>query len=422
MLQKSIARTGAESEVFSGDFRGSQGPQGGGPSNTHLANRQGVLPRETGGEDTLVLSLGVNWGVGFVGLVSRLLAWKEQAKESHGPVVASLGDRLFLVRPSGSSSGGGHGVHYAFVLETAGYVLKIAGQAEPCKETPNVIVEVGSLELMTGGGVCGAWDQVKRIVEALGGVLVFDKVSRVDLCVDLPGVDVADFYNLIDGEQYACRARKQDFHKDGMRKTGVTLGAGGVVVCRIYDKVYEVTEAHPDPSKREVLEERRWGGPQDKAARVEFQLRRDALKTFGVDGVADYLRLRSGICEYLVDKWLRLLDEKPDRENNNTQRTAPHLVWLEVARAFHAWVGNAGSAVRRVSGLVYGDPVRLVKQAAGCLMAAVAEAKNGALISSRDFLQSAGKCMDFVVATYGDLGFYDRYGRKAARVSVLARA
>jgi len=342
---------------------------------------------------------------------------KERAQASHEDVLVVLGHKGFLMRPSGSASGGGRGTHYAFVLRSGQADFKISRQEEPYQQTPNVFVDFGSASLMDGG-ISEVRSHVEDVIRRLGGRLLWDKVSRVDLATDLPGVGVSEFCEMVYRDQYLCRARKWDLHGEG-HKTGVTLGAGGDVVCRIYDKLYEVTRAHPDAHKLKLLEERRWGGPQEQATRVEFQLRREALMSLDVDSLADYQKNRAAICVYLVEKWLRFLSEIPDRDNHNTQRTESHPLWEKVSRAFVAWVGLAQSVVRRSRRLVYGDPVRLVKQAAGCLMAVAAQVKEGALISSGEFLRVAGVCIDSVVAGYGDIGFHERYASKAVRVAVL---
>ena len=83
------------------------------------------------------------------------------------------------------------------------------------------------------------------------GVEPIDKVSRVDLCVDLPGVDVGKFCTLALHGQSVCRATQDDFHRDRGRFTGVTFGRGDIV-ARIYDKVLEVSTAKPDPEKQRI--------------------------------------------------------------------------------------------------------------------------------------------------------------------------
>ncbi|MCX5758021.1 MAG: hypothetical protein NTU83_05870 [Candidatus Hydrogenedentes bacterium] len=56
-------------------------------------------------------------------------------------------------------------------------------------------------------GIYAVGQEVKKIVMDLGCVELFDKVSRVDICVDRPGVNVTESYDLVHGEQYVCRAR-----------------------------------------------------------------------------------------------------------------------------------------------------------------------------------------------------------------------
>lgn len=411
MTKQIVAQEGAQTVGKSGQDGLLGGLQGAGPSNTHPANRQ---PAETGGEDTAVLSLGVTWKRDCDAIFRALGTAKEKAKACHSMVPVSVGDVLVGVHPSGHKSGT---VYFPYRVETRGFVFFI--REGRCDDVPTVRVEIGSLLLMSCGGLAHAWAECRNVLESMGGYVLWNKLSRLDMCVDLPGVDVDTLVRLVSDRQAVCRAREKNYHELGERFTGVTVGHGDILV-RMYDKLHEVQTAKPDPRKLELLEAFRWGGPQECAARVEFQLRREALKSLGVSCIRDYLQKRGELLRYLTSDWFRLVDEVPDRENNNTGRAGLHPLWVHVCEKFQAWAGTASTAARRAGRRLSRDPVRLVKQAIGCLMSAVSDLVEGRDMLSSEFVIKASECVEFILNDTPEGEFLNRYRRKALPV-VLAR-
>ena len=173
--------------------------------------------------------------------------------------------------------------------------------------------------------------------------------------------------------------------------------------------------------KQGLLEERRWGSPQTVATRVEFQLRREAIKSFGIDSIGDYFGKRAGLVAYLTSFWLRLVDSVPDRENNNTTRAGTHPLWSRVGDAFEAWAGATKKPARRVGRRLYRDPIRLLKQALGCLMSAVSDLVDGQDLQTSEFVKKADDCIGFVMRMMPDWKFQERYKSKALPL-VVSRA
>lgn len=105
--------------------------------------------------------------------------------------------------------------------------------------------------------------------------------------------------------------------------TGMEIGVKNIK-CRIYDKLREVQY---DEEKSIVLQQNRY---DDKipscATRVEFQIRRDALREFCVDKVCDgikswddYKKARAHLCNYLVTSWLKVFNA-PVKNRNHSER------------------------------------------------------------------------------------------------------
>mgnify|MGYP003642542156 CR=1 FL=1 len=390
---------------------------GGELSITHHANRQEptkekeIQDSETGGEDTVHLALGVHWE-NFEEFFGCLAVAKEQAIENHGALRLTIRGRLVAIKPKGKKSGGGRGMYYPICLNTQGFTIWLSEHASPIEQTPNVLVEMGSALLMSTRGLMSALEELVILLGEFGGQVLWDKISRIDLCADLPNVDPHDLIDLVYLEQTVCRARIEQFFRESGRWRGIQVGRGELLV-RIYDKFHEVTRAKPDPIKLILLERYRWGGPQETASRVEFQLRREAVKSLGVDTASDYLAQRDKLVAYLCESWFRLVDSVPDRENNNTQRAATHPLWLNVTEAFRDWAGHGEAMERQTRRPFTRDPIRLVKQGFGCLLAAVSDLRDGEEVRPDEFAALVKECIEWNLAKMSEIEFYRRYHAKA---------
>ncbi len=362
------------------------GPSAGGErggfrrSNTRLANRQSDGRRlECGGEDTVEASLGVHWREGYAELIAALKGAKERAQAHNVPVAGvEIGGRHCAVYRRGRGTGGGKGQHYAFRVETGGLVLLIAEESTPRESTPNVRVLLGAVTLMRLRGLLNAWPYVRNVLESLGGFILWDKLSRVDLCVDIADVNVQEIVELIRKGCAIGHARARIYHELNGNWTGISIGQGGDVMIRIYDKPHEVYVVNRDTEKAALLELLRWGRRPEYAVRVEIQLRRTALRELGIGTVSEYRQNRAQAIRYVVEDWFRLTGAVPDRENNNTQRAATHELWLTVARRFATVCGEKPGKARRILTVAPPNSERLAKQSLGCGLRAYADLAGGA--------------------------------------------
>lgn len=99
-------------------------------------------------------------------------------------------------------------------------------------------------------------------------------VSRVDLAVDLPGVDIEPFHRAEEKDLYICRAKKTARYKDAGRVNTLYVGRRPVMM-RIYDKWAQL-EAEKNAGKLASFELRVLG--KKPSTRVEFQIRGERLK------------------------------------------------------------------------------------------------------------------------------------------------
>ena len=120
------------------------------------------------------------------------------------------------------------------------------------------------------------------------------KVSRADATIDvnraLPEV------NLRAGEVISYAQKKKEFyiqhHLTGLSETGYSFGQGDLM-CRVYDKRIEI-EHSQKAWFMDLWRKAGWNG-ESSVTRVEFQMRRDFLRSMQIETVKDLNQSQSGI-------------------------------------------------------------------------------------------------------------------------------
>lgn len=328
-------------------------------------------------------------------LFSALEDGKKIAQEIHKPALIRLPDgEEWLIHPRGTK----HGLVFSWIISRGGMTLLIAKLGNPREGSPNVMFEVGSLACMQFGAEYW-WGVIKNVVASFGGHVRRSYLGRVDVAADLasesPAVD--EFATRYLAGRYVARGRYAGIYREesseatasievapdgsfdgdasdgdalvscfetgkGNRKsnasekeqlsslrfwgravTGIEIGNG--IRFRAYDKERESRKG--DQAKREFLIKNRWGGRAcAKATRVEFQIRRQALKDRGIDSCEDYFRLRSELIRYLTHQYIRFIEEKVT--NGHHSRSKPCTLWKCFQWIFENAFGAAKCSIQRV--------------------------------------------------------------------------
>jgi len=289
-----------------------------------------------GGEDRLVVAAYVKWDD-----PQRVFADLDRAKESArtgGDGLIVLGDCTYAVKASGHRTEGG-GPVYRWMLQAGGVTYSISRNAEPSGTMPNMMIDFGSLALMSADSPRDLYfDTVEQLADA-GCRLLKAKPSRVDCCVDQPGVEVGIYTDLLRRRCFISRGRAiAEFesgcpfvtYTNGRKSTGFTIGKA--LMLRVYDKLAETDHQE---AKRGVMIERRWGGVlPESATRIEFQTRREKLKEFGIDTMQDYWEKRGNFVAYLVGEWIQFTSREYD--SRHTERAEVHALWADAQARFCA--------------------------------------------------------------------------------------
>jgi hypothetical protein len=303
------------------------------------------------GIDSLVVAIDVTW------MTSTLFAYLEKLKN-----LAKTGEGEYpgVLRTQENSDEWpfnikAYGVRgYEWLLDGREFTLRIGNWKTP-KSRPSVMAEISSETLWHRG----PGDSVNGIVSLLedgGASLISVKVSRVDLCVD---ITLAKEMWSLDLMKYAVK-RASDisshYHDDNL--TGISIGRGKIS-ARIYDKFLEIKQKSRKFWMFDV-----WGIDEvpkgKKIIRIEFQLRREALKEMGLDTFDDFFENIEKVWAYCTKKWLKF-EDNPGM--HHTQRST--LTWWEVVQ--NAFNGVQGPKPIVRSKAFRTDMRQLARQAFGQL-------------------------------------------------------
>lgn len=163
------------------------------------------------------------------------------------------------------------------------------------------------------------------------------QASRIDLFADVQGWSL----EAEDRSRFIARANARSTYELADDLTGLSWGMGGAVAARIYDKTLESQRSRTDwwPSV--------WGDaydPECQVVRIEFQVKRDALREFSLNSPDDVLASRRPLWDYLTSKWLSLRESNGD-SNHSRWPVAPEWEAIQAATLNSSSVGDA--VVRR---------------------------------------------------------------------------
>ncbi len=218
---------------------------------------------------------------------------------------------------------------YPYVLKTGDITLLISAR-QASSPMPSASLNIGSVSCQNG-----ASEMIEKVSRWLNEQQIFvvkNVVSRADLCLDLLGHDIKNGQvRLFDEDYYICKAVKYAQFREHRKITGVQIGRGSILL-RMYDKILELKK--PENSEKFEFFKKKWGQNPEFCTRVEFQLRRLALKEILRDGnYQEFLSKMDEIWNYLTNDWFRHARQAVDRDNNNQSKVGTSQIWKEVQSA-----------------------------------------------------------------------------------------
>lgn len=263
------------------------------------------------GVDSLYVSIQ---GELFLDQEKRLESLKQEAQsdqlKEQAMAQIELGGHLFEVKDKGTK-------FFPYILEDNCFRIQLS--RNKAKSMPMAYIKISS-EYLTHKSPKDTIEDLRSVLSLLGTLEYRVNVSRIDLFVDFVSSEEMESWN-----RHAWVTRAEDINQyavDG-HFSGWTIGLGGHLAARLYNKVLELVKSN----KTYLLplwKEAGWNG-EGFIWRLEFEFQREILKQLDVqsfDSVMDHL---NGLWSYATTQWLKLT--LPNEEDTNRSRWPIHPLW-----------------------------------------------------------------------------------------------
>ncbi|WP_286162380.1 replication initiation factor [Methylobacillus flagellatus] len=260
-------------------------------------------------------------------LASLKLAAQSTKRRDQSKAQLKLGQHLFEVYDKGAS-------FFSYILEDNAFRIQLARSG---KSVPMAYVKISS-EFLTHVGPSMAEGLLSSLLGQLGILTGRPTVSRIDLFIDF-----VSHQDMEGWHRAAWVTRGSQVHQYAVNQhfTGWTVGLGGAIACRLYDKLTEIMVSNKGYLVP-LWEQAGWqmGEP---IWRLEFQFKRDFLAQKGIPKFEDVMQHLNGLWSYATTEWLRLTLPNPDDQTR--ARWPIHPMWATLAS--FDWETDASPLRRR---------------------------------------------------------------------------
>jgi hypothetical protein len=307
------------------------GSKGAPPSNTAPYNcNDGYFKALRWGVDSLYLS--------YPGELSResdtrLKELKELAQSTEPGEVAKaqlpLGSHIFEVKEKGAPL-------FPYILEDGAFRIQLSRSG---RKAPMAYVKVSAAYLAHAGPV-EAERHLHSLLSELGELKESANVSRIDLFVDFQSSVDMESWNRT---AWVTRASSINAYAVSGNFSGWSVGLGGVISARLYNKLLEIVVS----SKDWILplwQKAGWDA-QGVIWRLEFELKREVLTQKKLSKLYQVLDHLNGLWSYATTEWLRLT--LPSEDDKTRSRWPIHPLWGFLSAV--DWEGKGGALTKRFS-------------------------------------------------------------------------
>lgn len=304
-------------------------------SNTTLAILQG--PTCKCRVNWISLSFYIEWAATVWISLRRLLTKAKYTARCKGSQLITFGGYQAQVLAYAPELGGRQGqIRTAFFLVIEGVRFLMGDRRVAAGHAPNLIVQATGLQCLRFT-LQEILVLVRSVIRLAGGVIVTEKLSRVDLASDILDQPIDPFWQACLQNRFVTRTKH---HRQIGGSEGRTLYFGEIplTLC-IYDKKAQLkTKSDLQVSEEAYYLHRLWGTNfVTDVTRVEFRLFRDTLRQHGIDSPADFQGKLPDLIKYLTGRWFRFTAGPVDRMNTARALTLP--LWAQVAAGFQNWAG-----------------------------------------------------------------------------------
>lgn len=196
---------------------------------------------------------------------------------------------------------------YPFRLESEDFVIGLA--EKPLNTNSEVFVKLKA-GILWSYGYKEAYVRFKEWFSIFPGEIIGSRTSRLDICLDIDEIefDQSDIDKIIARAKSKTNYHPGSMHKFGSEFSGFSIGKGNPIMARIYNKTLE-NKGKGKTWFETVWTKNGWDG-QKTIWRIEFQLRRKALKELGIEKVENIKENEDRLWNYLTSKWLKIEDVK----------------------------------------------------------------------------------------------------------------
>lgn len=244
-------------------------------------------------------------------------------EKAHAQIM--INDKLFMVHDKGSGL-------FKYIISGNGLNIRIS-TSKATSTVPLATVKFDN-ELLYQKEAHVLEAEADELIRVFGYVEGRATVSRCDICCDVVTSYPKSVFLCDD---YIARSNNFNLRKKGKSLTGISYGIGGDIGFRLYDKIREIEERSKKYYFYDIWRAQGWDGCKD-VWRCEFQLERNALRSFGITTVDDLCEKLAGLWAYCTDEWIRL--PIPIENDHHTDRWETHPFWLEVQTAYDPYEGE----------------------------------------------------------------------------------
>ena len=362
------------------------------PSNTAPDNcNDGYFKALRWGVDSLYLS--------YPGELSResqarLDELKQLAQSSEPGAVAKaqlpLGGHVFEVKERGASL-------FPYILEDNAFRIQLS---RPGRQAPLAYVKISAAYLAHVGPVA-AERHLYGLLSELGELKESANVSRIDLFVDFQSSLDMESWDRI---AWVTRASSINAYAVSGNFSGWSVGLGGVISARLYNKLLEIVVSGKDWILP-LWQKAGWEG-QGVIWRLEFELKREVLTQKGLSKLHQVLDHLNGLWSYATTEWLRLT--LPSADDKTRSRWPIHPLWGFLSAV--DWESPGGPLAKRFTPTRSPNDDKLFQMACSVILAFMAKHgfAAGQLYEAKDDL--IARLHDYIEQKAYDLGLsFDGY-------------
>lgn len=206
---------------------------------------------------------------------------------------------------------------FAYVLVDNWFHIQISSLTSTTM--PLAYVQVSS-ELLTHQPLVSVIQAARSIIQTFTDYIESVSISRADICVDFVSKYKPHTWDLI---SWVTRAKNIDQYSENHQLTGWTVGRGGDLMARLYDKTLECKKSQKEYFYPIWLDNG-WN-EKDTVWRLEFQFKKIVLSQLEITDIDLFDKKIATLWQYATVDWLRLTT--PSKTDRLRSRWPNHPLW-----------------------------------------------------------------------------------------------